>query len=294
MVRESNHSLNKNMSESLPFTWAKTDQDIGTEAQYAKISDDLNDIAIKWGAEIQGEPDKRVFQSKRFGGMGLEVSIYTKKSLDNQTVFIHRGTNTGGFQPLKRGGDNDTMIPLKARVAQEQTPGGISYPVQKQQGLLVVDKEFSIEDVLSIIGIIDNVARRRGLFGSNGERISHPELIKLKKDKYKVSEVFKDQGARMPVLPGMSVFEAINEFDKPNELIVRTDPWGGENAYLVKKKDISYLDQYDQTLNDILIERGLTMGELHQGLEVDMKTFAPLAIAIGEEVKKRMVLEKKE
>ena len=133
------------MSESLPFTWAKTDQDIGTEAQYAKISDDLNDIAIKWGAEIQGEPDKRVFQSKRFGGMGLEVSIYTKKSLDNQTVFIHRGTNTGGFQPLKRGGDNDTMIPLKARVAQEQTPGGISYPVQKQQGLLVVDKEFSIE-----------------------------------------------------------------------------------------------------------------------------------------------------
>ena len=94
-------------------------------------------------------------------------------------------------------------------------------------------------------------------------------------------------------MPEQKPEKVLQEFDDPESLIMRKDPYSGMVIGLVHKRDLEYFEMRDKILNEILLERNLTVKGIIEGMASDPNFFAPLIMALREEITRRIASKQK-
>jgi len=230
--------------------------------------------------------------SKDFG-LDFEMTIVADPRRKKQSVIVRKGSERTGVHELFGGGEllkGEEFMVLEAKQEEKVSPKGLPYIEETEEGVLIWDKRLSMEDAVFAIVQIDKKAKEEGLLDrKTGARLDLPEPVYAAQEKYKVEEVFSEQGALYPIMTGQGVERVIQEFDDPASLIMRKDPYSGEVIGLAHKRDLEYFETRDKVLNELLIERNLTVKDIIEGMVIDPGIFTPILMALREEITKRMV-----
>lgn len=272
----------------------KREKDV--EKLFKHVIDDLREIAIKWGYRYVDDDRMAIFLSKDFGS-DFEITIVADLRQKKQTIIVRKGSERTGTHKLLGGGElleGEVVLFLEAKQEEKVSPGGLPYIEEKEEGVLIWDKRISMEDAIYVIVQIDSKAKEKGLLDKKtGKRLELSEPIYIAQEKYRVEEVFSGQGTLYPIMSERKPEKVLQEFDDPESLITRHNPYDGTVIGLIHKRDLEYFEMRDEVLNEILIERNLTVKDMIEGLSMDPGFFTPLLLALREEIDKRMVSRQK-
>lgn len=243
------------------------------------------DITIKWGSRYAQMEHIAVFRSKLWG-IEPHITIIANAREEQQSVLI-RKKDQEGVGAYKVRGAETLKLPLPAGQAIVKTPSGLETAVRKEAGLIEWDINLTIQEAVELLINIDNEAEKRGLFDPDKKQrkpLSEPVYIPM--PKLKVEEFFSEIGATYLSID-QEPEKLLEQFDHPKELVIWHSTYTGEPVGLIHKRDVDYLEKREQIINDVLIERGLTMADLHQVLRSGFEVLGPIAKGAAEEVRKR-------
>ena len=243
------------------------------------------DIAIKWGARYVDMDYLAVFKSKDWG---IEPALIIEADArpDRQSVFVRKTEKDIRFVKFPR--PDEFVVPLAGGSFVETTPSGLQKVVQKEEGFIAWDQDLPFDEALFVFEKIHLEAEKKSLFDpETRERKPLPEPVYIPQEKFKVGEMFAEKGGLYPLF-GMRPEDALSQFDHPEELVVRHEPYTGEVSGLVHKRDLEYLDLREKIVNEIFLEKGITYAELIESLTLHPEVVEPIFKEIQDEAKKRM------
>jgi tetratricopeptide (TPR) repeat protein len=243
------------------------------------------DVAIKWGARYAQLEHMAVFRSKLWG-IEPPITIVANAKPEEQRVLVRKKDQEGlGFVNLSS--PDILMLPLPGGQFVEKTPSGLDKVVRKEAGFIEWDMNLTIQEAVEFLSKIDEEAEKRGLYDPDKkQRKSLPEPVYILMPKLKVEEVFSELGTANPLF-SQDPQELLRQFDHPEELVIRHDPYTGEPIAIVHKRDIEYLDKREQIVNEVLLEHNITFAELMAGRATRPDVFEPMWKKIREEVERR-------
>lgn len=204
-------------------------------------------------------------------------------------VIISKGTHASGFHLFGNPEtEKDIKIPLPPRSIELTLPSGLFSVKNLEEGMFIIDKGITPQDLAETVDEINKKAREKGLFYNSSQttRKPLPETNYIQPEKFKVEEVFSVKGSLFPVFSPQNYEEIIDMFDKPDEIITVINPYSGQIMGLGHVKDKEYFERRTELVNNILLEYGLTLDELLAGLEKSPKIFSPIMQKIRRESEK--------
>lgn len=140
--------------------------------------------------------------------------------------------------------------------------------IRLTKGIIVWDKRVGIDDVRDCIAIIDAFMRERGFINENGERRQTNYVSRSAK--FSVDSVFATPASIMPLLPGMPDAETMRQqFDKPEEVAIFSNPLFPEQISLCHKRDIELIRQRQNVVKNMLEKRGLATQKAIANLSIE-------------------------
>lgn len=250
------------------------------------VADRVIANTMAWGHDyIKDNRNMRVLVPSDFGIQSRLNFVVNNKS-GKQIVHIFDADNRQqinlGLQSL-----NNVVFNLEAREIVKEGESGLSIVQNLEEGALLIEYGIGGEEIIEILNKIENKAKEMELFNEIGTR-KRPENISLiAENKMEVSKVFSKEGLIYPLL-GKDPEEIRQKFDKPEDLILRQDPYTGKDFGFINKKDLDYFEKHDKIVNDVLIEMEISINDLMALLEKDEKLAILIAQEIKREVDKRM------
>jgi len=242
---------------------------------------ECGDAAIKWAPRFAEMDHIAILRTAAFelGNDTPNITIIADARPDRQAVFIHSGDHEGlGFHNLT---NPDTFdLPLPGGEVEIST-GLVPYIQHKEPGFISWDVNLTLDDVAKVVRALDINAGKEGLFDERTKvRKPIPVQSYVPLPKFKVEEVFNEIGMAQPLLGEKNPESLLDQFDHPEELMIRNNSFLDDLPSIVAKRDASFLDKKDQVALVVLEKFGFTPQDVEEGLIRAPEVFNPLIMKI--------------
>ena len=252
---------------------------------YPRVAEGIREMTECWGARFIDDGEIGVLKSS-WWNIEPQITIVANLQQGGQDICIRKSDTASSFFGLR---GEDVYIPLKGSQSFENSESGLFVPVNKQDGLLTIDKNIYPHDIFIMTGMIMMKQEEKGLYDSETSimKPSH-EIPYVPKEKLRVDEIFHEIGTSFIILPGIKGEDLKDTFDHPELLTTGVNPYGGEGAALIHKSHLPYHNKKTQVVNEILLKKNLTLPDIFEGMQIDPDFFSPLLKSIKNEIDERM------
>lgn len=246
-------------------------------------AENMADMTKKWG--ILALDGKTISFRPEYLGVSGDLELVTSPDIHKQGVIVDRATQETDLTTFRLGAKNIVRLPSRSREEGKL----IKFVTQLEVGTLMWNTDLDLIEVTRIMLECDAKAREMGLMTEGQREIRPNNGARLISKIRKVAEVFKGKGVIYPLINGVSIEEELKNFDNPDELEVRVDPYSGKPMGLAKISDGEYIEKQEKVLNEVLIENfNLTLEALIEGMAKDPEMFRPLFLKIKAKVDEKM------
>lgn len=249
---------------------------------------DLHDMALKWGNVHVQREDLFILNPQDFG-VKSEIFVEAKAKPEDLRLIVSRGEERFlkvSLPPFSKG--RFEVFFLKGRQIIEETPLGISYPRTLPEIAVTYDTELALEEVFDLMIAMMVVGSEKGLVEKGGVRRENPDRKYFVPTKLKIEEVFKEEGSCVALLPDIEISDTLEQFDRPEELVVIENPYTGNPDVITHRKWLEYHELRFKIINEVFLEMGLNPLDLVGAAVEDPRVFEPLISKLREEIDRRM------
>lgn len=256
----------------------------------------LKDMATKWGLHFDAEPPLIALYSKDFG-VDYEFTILTSPRAGKFNIEVTEGTlkkpTTNMFKMAMSGLFHiEKLDPITVT---DKSAEGVETTIAYEPGALLWDRKISAKKFYKGIDEIHQAAEKRGLYDSEtGIRKKDEKKKPVPLPKISVKEAFKEKGTVNPVFLGQKPEDILALYDKPEQLVVKENPFFPGHFVIAHKKDIEYLDTRAAVTMGILEDKGYSAENILKKLEsLSAPETVNLFNEVNQEIERRMKKDKK-
>lgn len=254
------------------------------------VADRIIANTMAWGHDYVSEKNRnmRVLSPGDFG-IKSRLNFIVNNNPEKQMVHVFDAEEAKEVFLSFNGVEGNVVFNLEERKVIKESASGLSVLQTLEEGTLLIEYGIGGGELIDVLNQIEDKARTSGLYDEMGNR-KRPENMSLAVEKkINVDKAFSHQGTIYPLF-GQDPDELKQMFDNPDELILRQDPYTGNDFGFIRKKDLDYFEKHDKIINDVFIEMGITFEELILLLEKDEQ----LGILVSQEIKKEVDKRMKE
>lgn len=188
--------------------------------------EELRSIAFHYGSYYPDEPNILGFATQ---ALGTETSLILTVPIEPKLTY---------------------MI-----VGKSETPA--VFPIQTTRGLVLWDQSLTSEEAEQAISEMNDKAAQVGIYNPDTKERSMVRSM-MTEAKYSVDNIFSNPGTSFFV-GNQDPVRVLNQFDKPEHLMLQELPGGG--IAIVLRKDVFYLKRRQKIVEEILAEKGISLAD---------------------------------